>query len=443
MRAFQHARIRDLFRQLLRGPVHVRRRNAEKLQGLIAQLEPERLYPYEFVCFRVTGYRPKEDVREAYAGGALSGDLIQGLRMLTASAPLPADAAGEEVCTDREVARLHDVSLRTVRRWKCQGLPAAVYLFPDGRTAPGVRRSALEAFISQARGPRKRAPSLRRLTAAEQRRILGLARRLAGESRRLTPAAVRIARELGRAPETVRAFLVRHDRNHPEEAVFRRAQARLEDDAPDRILADYVRGIPVRELCTLYGRSRASIYRIINAGRAARILDAALSYRHGEDFAGPDASESLLGPEFHDALMRLEEGAHGLTALAGAVVERPLTKEDEAALFAAYNYLKWRMDGLRQGINCRRYVPSAILEEVEGLGELAGRIREGLNRAHLLLVEQVARLHATDAAGASRLAATGRALLARLVDAFDWQRRARFASYVRLELMKAFARGAR
>ena len=429
MAKFQLKSIQELFRQLMRGPTAVRRRNADRIEALLAELDPARLYPYEFVYFRVSGFRLKQPPAEAYAGRTLLPDLAQGLRMLSASVARPASEAGEKVYTDDEICRELKVAPRTVRRWRRRGLVGAVYAFPDGRARLGVRSSALAAFLAKDAGVAGRARHVSRLARTEEAQIADMARRLVRDGgMSLTAAAGRIARELGRARETVRACLRRHDRDHPDRAIFGGSGGRLGEETRRRVYTDHRQGASAQTLCARYGRSRASIYRIINRERAAEALREALTSSQEALFTAPDVAAQVFGEEFGAAMERL------------AAPSAALARTEETAVFRAYNYAKFRMSELRRELNPRRYVPSGLLDEIDGLRARAERIREGLVRAHLPLADQIARQHARDPAALGELAAEGRTLLGRLVESYDYRKRGRFSRYVSLELMKAFAR---
>ena len=121
MSEFAFETIEELHRQLARGPIRVRRQQVRRLEALVEGLEPDRLYPYDFLFYRITRYRPREDVRESYPGARLLPDLLAMLRGLSAGAPVDVSDAGERVYSLAEVAESCNVSVRTVRRWRRRG----------------------------------------------------------------------------------------------------------------------------------------------------------------------------------------------------------------------------------------------------------------------------------------------------------------------------------
>jgi len=448
MTGFKFKRLQELVKQLLRGPTAVRRRNAARLEELLLSLGAERLYPYEFIHFRITGFRPKEDVREVYPVKELLPDLLQSLKTLSRSVPRAASELPEKVYTLQDICNEFKVSARTVRRWQRRGLVAAVYLFPDGKAMIGVRHRALESFLAMNPNLLQRRSRFSRLTRAEEKDLVIMARRYArDEGLGPTAVAARVAAQMGRARETVRKALLRHDHEYPAEAVFAAPRRSPKPETRRRIYADYRQGVQAEALGARYSLSRSSIYRIINQERAAQVLAAPLTYHYEDRFADAEADDELLGKDFRELMRRLQEppGARSSAATAtslGLGRASALSKSDEEGLFRAYNYAKFRVCELRRELNPRRYVPSRLLEDIQALEARAEAIRDLLVKLHLPPVEQMARQHATPGTPLAVLLARGRSDVARLVDSFDYRGRVRLWTRARLELLKSFARAA-
>ncbi|MHC4592335.1 MAG: hypothetical protein ACYS8L_06530 [Planctomycetota bacterium] len=437
MSGYTLRRTLDLVRQLALSPPSVRRRQADRLEELLLEFDPERTYPYEFLYFRITGFRPKEDMLDSYVGREVLPDLRRALRELSASVPRAAADLDERVYTLGELAEAFNVSSRTVRRWQGRGLVASTYLFPDGHTGLGVRKAALDRFLERNRDSVEWSRRFSKLSSREQGRIIAMARRLAqDEGLGLTAAAGRIAAELGRAWETVRLALLRREREHPDEALFVRPPARLDPAMRQRVRDGYRQGIPVDELCERYNRSRATIYRLINQERAAEILTEPVTWYFESLFADAKADSEILGADLHALLDGPSEpGGEPLPS------QRPPLKEgQEQELFRAYNYAKFRVAELRTELNPRKYVSSGLIRRIEELKARAENIRDCLVRAYAPIAEQVAKQHAGSRADLNGLLAQSRLHLGKLVESFDYRGRARFAQYAHLELAKGFAR---
>ena len=72
--------IRELRDQQVRFAPRTRRlEQAERAERLLADLDLEREYPYEFIYFRVTDFRPDESARKMVRGEDAAHDLRNGV----------------------------------------------------------------------------------------------------------------------------------------------------------------------------------------------------------------------------------------------------------------------------------------------------------------------------------------------------------------------------
>ena len=441
MAALELDSLRELYRQLALSPAEVRRGHVNRLEDLLLELEPDREYPYEYLFFRMTGFRPGADYRDTFHGREVLPELVLVLEKLSRGAARHVAEIGETVYTTDEAAEACGVSPRTIHRWRRRGLICRRYVFPDGRTRMGIRHAALDRFIEQNRKLAARSKRFARLSGAEEEEILRLARRLAlEEGLSLSAAAARISEKIGGYAETVRLILKRHAREHPGDAPFVAPRPPHEPATRRRIYQQYRQGTPVEELCRRHSRSRQTIYRLINAQRAAEFLDRPADCVQEDDFDEPGAEEAILDDAF-GAMMDSLEGAGGMSAPpSGRWWESRLSEDAEHALFQAYNFTRYQLAARLRELQPRRYVPSRLLGTVEALIARADRIKAGILRAHLPLAEHVAWQHAGDQAPSSALVEQGRAWLGELVDSFDHRRGSRFPNYATLELLKRFAR---
>ena len=66
---YRIALIRDLRDQQVRyAPRTKRLEQADRAERLLSELDAKRQYPYEFIYYRVTDYRPSESVRRSSSG---------------------------------------------------------------------------------------------------------------------------------------------------------------------------------------------------------------------------------------------------------------------------------------------------------------------------------------------------------------------------------------
>jgi len=92
--AFKHPALKQLTDQQVRfAPPARRLEQLARAQKLLGEIEPNRAYPYQFVCFRVTIYRPESYPDLLIPGADLAHDLALMIEALGGSAPaaLPAE----------------------------------------------------------------------------------------------------------------------------------------------------------------------------------------------------------------------------------------------------------------------------------------------------------------------------------------------------------------
>ncbi len=415
--------IADLHRQLMLSPADVCARYADRLERFLLELEPDRTYPYEFVYFRIVGVRSGAPGLRTFTGARLRPDLLLLLDALAGGAAPPVSKAGERVYTIDEVCARCGVTARTLHRWRRQGLISRRYLFPDGSRRTGVRAGALDRFLAANGSVTAPASRGRRLTRREEADIVERVERLRSQGLSTTAAAAQVAGQVGRAKETVRLVLKRRAGDEEQ------GGGRLDGDQRRALLAGYRAGTPVAELAARSGRSASSVYRILNQERARELLAAEVDYVGGADLDG----EGAMPEEALQALLERLEAARP------APDRPPMTRDEERALFRAYNAARRRIALGRAELDPTRYVATQALRDLEDLTARAGRIKELIARLHLPLLERIVRQHAAGPVVASDLLAQGRAVLGEVIDSFDYTGRGRFGALVTLDLQKAFA----
>ncbi len=268
---YHHPALKQLKEQQSRyAPKERRLEQINRAEHLVREIEPEKRYPYEYICFRITGFRPERAPDLILEGRDVRHDLRLFIEELSATIGQPIEQAPEPVLTVDAVSRRYKVSTRTVTRWRQQGLVARRFII-DGRAKVGFLESSLTRFVDEHRAQVDRGTRFRQLTDEERDEIVRRARRMAsvGHQGRLAEIARRIARKMGRSPETVRTTLRDYDREHPDRAVFPGSTPPLDEQAKAQIYRLYRRGVSADVLVTQFHRTRSSIYRIINEMRAS------------------------------------------------------------------------------------------------------------------------------------------------------------------------------
>src|SRR6187200_1560741 len=152
--------------------------HVNRAEKLLAELDAERSYPYEYLCFRITEYRPDTAAGVAVPGKDLAHDLRLFVEDVSDSADLHVEDAGEPVHTVEDLSKMFKVSTKTISRWREQGLVSRRFLFEGKRKRVGFLRSSVERFVSQNTERVRRGERFSQLTDEERRDIVERARRL-------------------------------------------------------------------------------------------------------------------------------------------------------------------------------------------------------------------------------------------------------------------------
>ncbi|MCJ7544718.1 MAG: sigma-70 family RNA polymerase sigma factor [Phycisphaerae bacterium] len=450
MRKYLNKPIGELAAELAAGLVRLRKGYVDAAEAMLHLLEPDELYPMEFVVYRLTGYRGgPQAVAQAMSGKTLRADLLTLMLDLCDRFELHAADYLQPVYDIPHLARRFSVSTKTIQRWRRYGLPTRRLVFADGKRRVAFLESSVQWFVQHRAGMIPRSVRFTQMTPSERTDVLRRARRMASFTRcTLSEVAHRVARRTGRAVETVRYTIRRHDLEHPGEAIFPRMAGPVDEENRTVIYRSFLRGVPAGVLAERYHRTRGSIYRIVNAMRARRLLREPVEYVYNPQFDLPNADELFLldaTAAAERALSARRAGYPGrppddLPPYLRSLYEVPLLDaESEKRLFGRYNYLKCKADRLRRRIDLRK-VRTAAVRQVETLLIQANVTKNQLIRANLRLVVAIAKKHLGGAQSLFELISDGNLTLMRAVEKFDTSRGTRFSTYASWAIMRNFAR---
>ncbi len=444
MTGFMHPALRQLTDQQVRfAPPARRLEQADQARRLLGEIQPGKQYPYQFVCYRVTGYRPDAQADLLIEGADLAGDLREMVRLLD-----------DPVVTLDDVSKRLNVSTKTVRRWRKFGLEGKLFLC-QGKRQLGFKQSVVDDFLTAQADRVERGGRFSQMTDAEREDVLRRAKRLSRVGGgTLTEVSRRVARRLGRSVEAVRYTIKNFNREHPDQALFPNLTGPLNAEAKQIIYSSFRRGIKVDTLAKKFQRTRTSMYRVINEVRAQRLLEQPLDYIPSPEFDKPELEAALLAPmpdaDAYDAKRRAMHAPKDVPPELASCYEYPLlTKDQEQHQFRKMNFLKYKAAGLRdrmrkEGGEADEVDPTRVriqtLKEIEDLQNEAGLVKEMLINANLRLVVNIAKKHTAQAENFFELMSDGNMSLIRAVEKFDYYRGFKFSTYASWAIMKNFAR---
>lgn len=411
--------------------------NAEKL---LRETKPEKEYSYEYVCYRITRYRPDSRAIVTISGRDLIHDLGCFIEDLSDSADLSVEEIREPIQTVEELSRELSVSTKTISRWRQQGLSSRRLIFDGGRKRVALLRSSIDWFVTHNSERVKRGERFSQLTPQEKELIIARGRGLAKSGSCQSEVARQIAEELGRSVEAIRYTIKNFDEKHPDLALFPDRTITIDDSAKKQISDAVLNGISAEELAAKYDRSVTSIYRIVNEVRAAGIMKLDLDFMDSPEFHTRNAEGRIVTPLPAAAPTRKTKSPPGLPSYLAALYDVPLlTREQEYHLFRKFNFLKFKANRLRSDLDPQS--PSAgLMDEIESLYEEAVKTKNQIVQSNLRLVVSIAKKHVGSGGDFFQLVSDGNMSLFRAAEKFDYTRGNKFSTYASWAIMKNFAR---
>lgn len=317
--------LRDLFAQLRYATRSAVLKDIERAESLVGEIEPDGVYPAEYLVFRITGHRDGGAV-DFDAGGTavgmlrgedLLGELPVFVEHLSQAVGLRRGEVAGAMLAD-ELAARWSVTRKTLARYRRLGLTPLRVVWDDGRTRTAYRGSTVSWF-EETQGARiAKAGAFERLSEADEARAVRWAR---GYSERLewslNQSAERIGSRLGRSREAIRQLLIRHDeRSDTGEMIFDEREPASAAEV-EKAYEAWRHGAEPGVLAEMLRCSVASARRAINARRVAVLRRHEPDLLTGVDLEdrglmelsriGPDeslavgfASEPSLGAFFED-----------------------------------------------------------------------------------------------------------------------------------------------
>lgn len=355
--------IADLLRQIRYAAASVKARQLQAAEAFVRDIEPHRLYARSDVIHRITGYRPdvdtSKDSEPSYVGEPLRADLVNFIVTLSGHLDLSPNHRDRTAIDVETLAARLNVSSRTLHRYRQRGLVLHMVHFPRRGKRLACFEDAWNHFANHHFALVDQATRFSRLDASTRQSIIDDAARMCERDNvTLNEAATRLAEQHGRALETMRGILKRHDRRSNTPIFCEHGPL------TDRDLRFITRarrfGINAGTLARRFGKSTTIIHRAQHHYHARKLRDLSITVIELPTFRLPDAESVILGhPAVQRGPMSGQPGAarHGDALADDLPIEREtdalqlinrLRAESEPdpdtvdALTAAYNLLKYR-----------------------------------------------------------------------------------------------------
>ena len=231
----------------------------ERAERLLRELDLKRDYSYEYVCFRITGYRPENAPLVTVRGEDLRADLHCLIEDLSESADIRAEEVAQPVHTVDQLSRLFNVSTKTISRWRQQGLVSHKLIFDSGRKRVAFLNSSVNQFVKRNRDKVKRGERFSQLSDRDREAIVESARQLVQEGECPLDVARIIAQRMDRSIETVRNTIKQFDLRYPKLAIFPEQGVPINMEIKERIYAHYLSGRNIASIAKRYERTKTTI----------------------------------------------------------------------------------------------------------------------------------------------------------------------------------------
>ncbi len=413
--------------------------NAEQL---LREIQVDKTYNFEFVCFRITGFRMDPGPIVMIDGGDLRNDLHAFIEDLSDSANLKAEEFGQPVFTVDELSRRFNVSTKTISRWRQQGLVSRKFIFDGGRKRVGFLHTSVDQFSKTNREKVQRGERFSQLTNEDRIEIIDRARRLSRAGGCPAEVTRRIAKSMNRSVETIRYTIKQFDADNSPIAVFPDQTGPLNLEMKERIYAEFVAGKSAEAIASRYCRTKTTIYRIVNEVRAQLIMDLPLDFMDNDEFRRKSAEKKIVHapmPEPEKARRKTKAPAGLPRYLASLYEVALLDRGQEQYLFRKYNFLKYQASKLRDNMETSR-ARAADMDKIQALYDQAVKVKNQIVQANLRLVVSIAKRHVMASEDFFQLVSDGNMSLIRAVEKFDYSRGNKFSTYASWAIMKNFAR---
>ncbi|MCK5226088.1 MAG: sigma-70 family RNA polymerase sigma factor, partial [Planctomycetes bacterium] len=441
MQHIKNENIAQLLMQMRFMPEKQRRKQLNAAEKLLTIIDNKKQYPFDFVCFHITEFNPKIPTEQQLINGdELAGDLQIFIAKLSSQFAMPAAEQKQKVYSIEELAAKFEVATKTIHRWRKRGLIARKFIFQDGKKRFGFLQSSIDNFLKANPSTITKAKKFTRLTNKEKQKIIKQAATLA-KNRRMSKYQIieKISTKTGKAHETIRYTILNYEKQYPDKPVFNSSANTIDPTQAAKLYKMFKQGCNITELMERFGRSKSSIYRIINIKRAKMLMAKKIDFIASDEFLNKNAGKEILAKLTRWQKSTIKKNnlpSKHLQALKNTPV---LNRDDEIRWFKKYNYLKYLTWHICKNINLS-HVSGREIKKAENYLAKAETIKKMIIEANMRLVVSIANKHTISGANLFDLVSEGNFSLMRAVEKFDYAKGFRFSTYASWVIAKDFAR---
>ncbi len=444
MAKFYNSDIADLASQLTRSPRRLRMGQIRGIEKLLRVIEAGHAYPFDFVCYHITEYRKRGTSETGFSipSVALISDLVNMAELISRKGNIPVGDVREPYKTHQQIAEELDVSTKTIRRWRNRGLMGIRVVFEDGVSRLVFLQRTVDRFVGQNKDLVAKGSSFKQLSAAERKGIVERARELRSDRPVKLHAVARIiAEETGRAIETVRYTLRRHDEAHPDRALFTDNTAVGLCERQMAIWRCGEAGESAASIARAFDDSEEGIKQVLREVQVHQWAHMRWDFVHSELFDAPGADAIILDvPEPTSVTTRVPRLPKDLPPYLRSLYLTPLlAPAQEQDLFRRYNYLKYKVAKSLKALEPEK-ISQAQFDTLKGALTEVEAVKQRIISANLRLVVSIAKKHVGWSSKFFEVISDGNMSLMRAVEKFDYTRGIKFSTYASWAIIKNYAR---
>ncbi|MBM4006817.1 MAG: hypothetical protein FJ292_04525 [Planctomycetes bacterium] len=363
-----------LDRQLEFAGADALRRHALRAESLVREIPRDALVSEAWLVERLTGVRSRDaDTGATLVGQAVAMDSAALALRWSERGPLrPEDLPGGAIALE-EAARRMGVTVRSLQRWRRQGLVSVRVRFGrsvrsaiSGETLAWAQRELVAKRPTRTRDP------------ARRERLVDVARSIVASGASLHAASRAVASATGASVSTVRRALVAAERS----GALPRLTRRETPGARTRSAAwrAWRRGAGLAEVAEPLARSSAATLRLIRRERRDRLRSLRLQVPALPTFTRADAADTLLAPKSVRSGLAARPWPHEargfLRRFPPGVPGADRAWATDAQRLVALRFLLWRVE--REIAALRGSDPGAGLDRAEANLRWAARLKVSL-----------------------------------------------------------------
>ncbi len=449
MQHIKNENIAQLLMQMRFMPEKQRRKQLDAAEKLLTIIDNKKQYPFDFVCFHITEFNPKIPTQQQLINGdELADDLQIFIAKLSSQFARPAAEYRQKIYNIEELAAKFEVATKTIHRWRKRGLIARKFIFQDGKKRFGFLQSSIDNFLKANPNTITKAKKFTRLTNKQKQKIIKQAGTLA-KNRKMSKYQIieKISAKTGKAHETIRYTILNYEKQYPNKPVFNSSANTIDPAQAAKLYKMFKQDCSITELMERFGRSKSSIYRIINIKRAKMLMAKKIEFIASDEFLNENAGKEILAKPTRWQKSTIRKNNKHLqtqdnlpSKYLQALKNIPaLNREDEMKWFKKYNYLKYLTWHICKNVNLS-HTSGREIRKAENCLAKAETIKKMIIEANMWLVVSIANKHTISGANLFDLVSEGNFSLMRAVEKFDYTKGFRFSTYASWVIAKDFAR---